>query len=116
MVAQTPEYRMDSLQALQNLPVTPANGGPSQVLGGLGTFSRVDTPEVVTHYNIQPTVDVYATTQGRDLGAVSDDVQKLIKDNSKYLPRGSSVTLRGQVTTMNTASPACSWACWSRWC
>ncbi len=69
MVAQTPEYRIDTLQALQNLPVTPANGGLSQVLGGLGTFSRSQTPEVVMHYNIQPTVDIYATTQGRDLGA-----------------------------------------------
>ncbi len=103
MVAQTPEYRMDTMAALQNLPVTPANGGASQILGGLGSFSRSPTPAVVTHYDIQPTADIYATTQGRDLGAVSADVKKLIKDNEKYLPRGSTVTLRGQVTTMNTA-------------
>jgi CzcA family heavy metal efflux pump len=103
MVAQTPEYKMDSLAALQNLPVTPASGGPSQILGGLGSFTRTDTPGVVTHYNIQPTVDIFATTQDRDLGAVAADVKRLIKDNEKYLPRGSTVALRGQVVTMNTA-------------
>ncbi len=103
MVAQTPEYRMDTLADLQNIPVTPANGGASQILGGLGSFGRSQTAEVVSHYNIQPTVDIYATTQGRDMGAVSKDVQKLINENSKYLPRGTTVILRGQVTTMNTA-------------
>ena len=103
MVAQTPEYRTDTLPALQNLPVTPAAGGNQQVLGGLGTFERAQTAEVVSHYNILPEVDIYATTQGRDLGAVSKDVQKLIDDNSKFLPRGMTVALRGQVVTMNTA-------------
>jgi CzcA family heavy metal efflux pump len=103
MVSQTPEYRLDTLQALQNLPVTPANGGPAQVLGGLGSFVRTSTPEIVTHYNIQPTIDIYATTQGRDMGAVAADVRKLIKDNAKTLPRGATVTLRGQVITMDTA-------------
>jgi len=103
MVAQTPEYRTDTLPALQNLPVTPAGGGNQQVLGGLGTFDRAQTAEVVNHYNILPEVDIFAATQGRDLGAVSKDVQKLIDDNSKFLPRGMTVTLRGQVVTMNTA-------------
>ena len=103
MVTQMPEYRIDTLSALANLPVTSANGGPAQMLGGLGTFVRQATPAVITHYNIQPTVDVYATTQDRDLGAVADDMRKLIKDNQKYLPRGATVTLRGQVVTMDTA-------------
>ena len=58
---------------------------------------------MVTHYNILPTMDLYATTQDRDLGAVSNDVQKVIDANMRYLPRGATVTLRGQVTTMNTA-------------
>jgi multidrug efflux pump subunit AcrB len=103
MTAQTPEYRLDSLQSLLNLPVTPAGGGPSHVLGGLANFHREQTSTVVTHYNILPTMDVYATTQDRDLGAVAADVQKVIDANTKYLPRGATVTLRGQVTTMNTA-------------
>jgi CzcA family heavy metal efflux pump len=103
MTAQTPEYKLDSLESLQNLPVTPANGGGSQILGGLARFSRDQANTVVTHYNIMPTMDLYATTQDRDLGAVSGDVQKVIDANMKYLPRGATVTVRGQVTTMNTA-------------
>ena len=103
MQAQTPEYKMDSLEALQNLTVTPASGGQPQILGGIARFSRTHGAAVVTHYNIQPTIDVYATTQDRDLGAVSSAVQKVIDANEKYLPRGATVTLRGQVVTMNTA-------------
>ena len=103
MTAQTPEYKLDSMEALQNLPVTNTNTGASQVLGGLVRFSRDESSTVVTHYNILPTIDLYATTQDRDLGAVSSDVQKVIDANMKYLPRGATVSLRGQVVTMNTA-------------
>ena len=103
MTAQAPEYKLNSLEALQNLPVTSANGGGSQILGGLASFSRDQSSTVVTHYNILPTMDLYATTQDRDLGAVSSDVQKVIDANTKYLPRGATVILRGQVATMNTA-------------
>jgi multidrug efflux pump subunit AcrB len=103
MTAQTPEYRLNSLEALQNLPVTPAAGGPSQVLGGLAHFSRSQGNAVVTHYNILPTIDLFAATQDRDLGAVATDVQRVIDANMKYLPRGATVTLRGQVQTMNIA-------------
>ncbi|HTW36911.1 MAG TPA: efflux RND transporter permease subunit [Rhizomicrobium sp.] len=102
IVAQTPEYQVDSLSRLENVPIT---GGPSgtQVLGGLGTISRVTSSAVVTHYNILPVVDLYATTQDRDLGGVESDIHTLIQDASKHLPRGMTVTLRGQVITMNTA-------------
>jgi multidrug efflux pump subunit AcrB len=103
MTAQTPEYKLDSMEALQNLPVTDTGTGASQILGGLAHFSRDESSTVVTHYNILPTIDLYATTQDRDLGAVSGDVQKVIDANMKYLPRGATVTLRGQVVTMNTA-------------
>ncbi len=104
IVAQTPEYKLDSLSALQNLPVTPASGtAPAQVLGGLGTLKREQGSAVVTHYNIQPTADILLTTQDRDLGAVARDIQKIMNANQKDLPRGSSMTLRGQVVTMNSA-------------
>jgi multidrug efflux pump subunit AcrB len=109
MQAQTPEYRMDSLEALQNLPVTPAGGGPAQVLGGIAKLSRTQGNAVVTHYNILPTVDLYATTQDRDLGAVATDVQKVIDANLKYLPRGAKVVLRGQIETMHTAFSGLFW-------
>jgi CzcA family heavy metal efflux pump len=103
IVAQTPEYRLDTLPALENLPVTPVAGGQSQILGALGKFSRVQSPAVVTHYNVLPVIDLYATTQDRDLGAVAKDVERMIAKNKNAVPRGDTVILRGQVTTMNTA-------------
>ncbi len=109
MQAQTPEYKLDTLEALQNLPITPANGGPAQVLGGIAKFSRTQGSAVVTHYNILPTVDLYATTQDRDLGAVANDVQKVIDANTKYLPRGAKVVLRGQIETMRTSFSGLFW-------
>jgi CzcA family heavy metal efflux pump len=103
MTAQTPEYKIDTLAALQNLPVTGSTGSTPQVLGGLSTFSRAQGSNVVTHYNIMPTIDLFATTQDRDLGAVAADVQKVIDANAKFLPRGATATLHGQIQTMNTA-------------
>jgi CzcA family heavy metal efflux pump len=102
IVAQTPEYRVDTLSELENLPVTGAIGG-LQVLGGLGTITRQNSDAVVTHYNIMPAIDLYATTQDRDLGGVASDIQALIKETAKSVPPGATVVLRGQVTTMNTA-------------
>ena len=104
MTAQTPEYQMDSLPALQNMPVTGSTAGVApQVLGGLSKISRSQGNSVVTHYNILPTIDVFATTQDRDMGGVAGDMQKVIDANMKYLPRGATVVLRGQIQTMNTA-------------
>jgi CzcA family heavy metal efflux pump len=102
MVTQMPEYRVDSMTKLENLPVT-GGSGPLQVLGGLGKFVRTETPAVISQYNVLPAIDLYAAVQDRDLGAVSRDVQKMIDENMKYLPRGSTVVLRGQTETMNTA-------------
>jgi multidrug efflux pump subunit AcrB len=101
MVTQMPEYRVNSLQALENLPVT--GGTTPQVLGALGRFVRAPTPAVVTQYNVQPTIDLYATIQDRDLAGVTGDVQTIIDRNTKFLPRGSTITLRGQSVTMQEA-------------
>ena len=103
VVSQTSEYRMDSMSALANLPVTPAAGGASQMLGALGKFSREFTPSVVSHYDIQPIIDIYATTQDRDLGSVAKAVREVMDRNQGKLPRGASMALRGQVVTMQTA-------------
>jgi CzcA family heavy metal efflux pump len=102
IVAQTPEYQVDSLSGLENVPISGGTSG-TQVLGGLGKITRQTSSAVVTHYNILPAIDLYATTQDRDLGGVESDLRSLIRDNSKNLPRGMSITLRGQVITMNTA-------------
>ena len=103
IVAQTPEYLVDTLASLENLPITAPSGGQSEVLGALGTLNRIQSPAVVTHYNVLPSVDIYAATQDRDMAAVSKDVQRVIAQNEKTLPKGDTVVLRGQVSTMNTA-------------
>jgi multidrug efflux pump subunit AcrB len=103
VVAQTPQYHLDTLSRMENIPVTGEQADNLQVLGGLGSISRDDTDAIVSHYAIQPAFDVYATTQGRDLGAVSDDIQRVISSVADQRPRGTAVSLRGQVETMNTA-------------
>jgi len=103
VVGQTPEYRISSLGDLANLPVSGTNGGPSQVLGGISSFGRSNAPAVVSHYNVQPTINVYATPAGRDLGAVTGDVAQIIKKLEQGKPKGVTVTLRGQSQTMNAA-------------
>jgi multidrug efflux pump subunit AcrB len=103
IVAQTPQYDVNTLSRLENVPVTGGKPGDMQVLGGLGSLSREESAAVVSHYAVQPALDIYATTQDRDLGAVAADINRVIKDTKGQVPKGATVTLRGQVTTMNTA-------------
>ncbi|QJU57722.1 efflux RND transporter permease subunit [Sphingomonas sp. AP4-R1] len=103
IVVQTPEYRTDSMTSVQNIPVTGSKAGDYQLLGALGSLHREASPGLVTHYDIKPSFDIYATTQGRDLGAVAGDIDAIIKDMAKDRPKGTTVTLRGQSQTMNTA-------------
>jgi multidrug efflux pump subunit AcrB len=102
IVMQTPQYQMDSLNALKNLPITAA-GAPSQTLGGIADINRVNTPAVYSQYDIMPVVQIYGTTQGRDLGAVAADIQKIVNESAKDLPKGVRVVMLGQVNTMNQA-------------
>lgn len=102
VVAQAPEYLVDEVQELANLPVTGANG-QSQILGALGTFSRTPAPAVVTQYDIQPTVNIYAAVQDRDLGAVAADVDRILERLDAGKPERVRVVLRGQYETMNIA-------------
>jgi multidrug efflux pump subunit AcrB len=99
---QTPQYQIDTLPALQNLPIN-ANGMPTTVLGGIADIRRTHGNAVVSQYDISSMVQIYATTQGRDLGAVSSDIQKIIARNDKDKPKGAIVALVGQTATMNSA-------------
>jgi multidrug efflux pump subunit AcrB len=99
---QTPQYQVDTLPALQNIPIN-ATGAPTTVLGGIANIHRTHSDAVVSQYNIASMVEIYATTQGRDLGAVSNDIQKIIARNDKDRPKGSIVALVGQTATMNSA-------------
>ena len=103
VIAQAPEYLVGSINALSNVPISGAPGASTQPLGGIAGISRSNTVPIISHYNIQPVIDLYATTQGRDLGAVSRDVDRAIKSLEKELPKGATVTIRGQYATMNTA-------------
>ncbi|MEG3174255.1 efflux RND transporter permease subunit [Sphingomonas sp. ZB1N12] len=103
VVAQVPERDVGSVSDLSNLPVSGAKDGQPQTLGGLGSISRGSTMSVVSKYNIQPVINIYAATQTRDLGAVAADVQSAIDSLSQDVPEGSTVTLAGQFGTMSTA-------------
>jgi multidrug efflux pump subunit AcrB len=103
IVMQTPQYQIDSLSALETLPITAGNSGTPPILGGIANISRSASSAVVSQYDIQPMVQIYATPQGRDLGAVAADVKAVIADTAKDVPKGSSVVLLGQVQTMDSA-------------
>jgi multidrug efflux pump subunit AcrB len=102
VAVQTPQYKIDSMQALENTPVTAAGATDQtpQILGNLVNISSAMRPAVVSHYDIEPLINVYASVDGRDLGAVSDEIAKRVQDIEKELPRGSHITIRGQVQTM----------------
>jgi multidrug efflux pump subunit AcrB len=98
---QTPQYSIDTLGGLKNLPLAAAQS--TQLLGGLATLSPEPLDAVVSHYNIRAAVNIYATTQGRDLGGVAADIQKVIDDSRADFPKGTTVTIRGQAATMGSA-------------
>ncbi len=101
LVIQTPQYRLDTLNDLQNISITSGPNGASQLLAGLASISRSQGEAVVSHYDVQPTIDIFGTTQGRDLGSVSRDIKQVLKDTLKDMPKGSFVAVRGQVKAMN---------------
>jgi multidrug efflux pump subunit AcrB len=108
VAVQTPQYRLDNYQALQNTPITAAaRGGVAaaspQILGNLVTTSTIARPASVSHYNVQPMINVYASVSGRDLGSVAKEVTKRVAAIQKELPRGSRIVIRGQVQTMTTS-------------
>ncbi|GAA3764510.1 efflux RND transporter permease subunit [Terriglobus aquaticus] len=109
LVAQNPQYNMTSLQDIQNIPVnsvTSQQRTTPEIVGDLTSISRGHEAAVVNHYNIRRVVDIYASVQGRDLGAVANDVQRIVDRHRKALPRGTFVDLRGQVETMKTSYTA----------
>ena len=103
IVMQEPQYRVDTLSELQNLPISATTTAVPQVLGAVASVSRNASNAVVSQYNIQSMVQIYATTQGRDLGAVAADISKILDDTAHEAPKGSTIALLGQVQTMNSA-------------
>jgi multidrug efflux pump subunit AcrB len=104
VAVQAPQYRIDSLQALENTPVTGSGSGNSQqILGNLVSTSTVARPASISHYNVQSMINVYASVNHSDLGSVSNEVIRLSKELEKELPKGSRLVLRGQVQTMKSS-------------
>ncbi|BAN27841.1 efflux RND transporter permease subunit [Caballeronia insecticola] len=103
LMAEVPQYDIHSLQTLDNIPLTTkdVSADPQNQLGTLGTTSRSVQQAVVSHYNVQPVLDIFASTQSRDLGGVASDVTRLVDAERAHLPPGSSIVIRGQVQSMN---------------
>lgn len=103
----TPQKQLTSMNHLETIPVTAGDGNPEnqtpQLLGAMGDIRAVGTPGEVSHYNILPVIDIYAANEGRDLGAVAKDVQKIVDEYQSKLPQGSLMSSRGQADTMNGA-------------
>ena len=103
IITQTPQYNVDSLQALANIPISGPNSTRSSILGDLATVTRGSERAVSSHWNVQPVLDIFGATQGRDLGGVLRQIKPLITEAEKMLPRGSFIVLRGQAQTMNSS-------------
>jgi multidrug efflux pump subunit AcrB len=103
LVTQTPQYAIQSIQDIQNIPITgSAMTGPG-ILANVATITRSNEMQAISHYNIRRIIDIYGSVQDRDLGGVGQEVQRIIDANRQFLPRGSFLTLRGQIATMRTS-------------
>ncbi len=103
LAVQVPQYKIDSIDTLQSTPIANNGQGAPQLLGNLATVKRDTMMQVVNHYNVQPVFDVFANSQGRDLGGVSHDVNQIVAKFQHQLPKGSKMLVRGQVQTMNSS-------------
>ncbi len=99
---RAPEYAINSVQQLEAMPVSAGKSG-DQILANVAGIKRVEIPPVVSHYNVQPVIDIYGGVDGRDLGGVLSDLQPLVEKIKKDLPRGSDIVVRGQAQTMRSS-------------
>jgi CzcA family heavy metal efflux pump len=103
LVTQTPQYVMQSLQDLQNTPIQTSNLTSAGILANVAAITRSQEPLALSHYNIRRVIDIYGAVQDRDLGAVGRDVTRIVDVHRAELPRGSFITVRGQLATMRTS-------------
>ena len=104
---QTPQNQISSVNQLETIPIDTGTGDPSgsstEILGALSKISQDGTPQLVSHYDILPVIDIFASNQRRDLGAVNAAVQRVVHQMANQAPRGSLVHMRGQAVTMASA-------------
>jgi multidrug efflux pump subunit AcrB len=103
MIAEAPQYDIQSLNDLQNVPLSSPSGKQPEILADVATINRSTEMQVINHYNGRRTLDIYGAVQGRDLGSVSRQIDKIVAANEKSLPRGTFVRVRGQIETMRTS-------------
>jgi multidrug efflux pump subunit AcrB len=103
IATQTPEYRTNSLQKLENIPITVSDTNKSAILSDFASFSLGSEMAVVSHYNVQPAIDIFGSVDGRDLGAVARDILPIVDRSRKDLPRGSQINVLGQIQTMEAS-------------
>ena len=103
IVMQVPQHKIDSFAELNNIPISADAQSDYATLGGMANFDRSQTSAVFSEYNIEPMVQIFATTQGRDLGAVAADVERVLSTHEGDKPRGATVVMKGQVSTMQSA-------------
>jgi multidrug efflux pump subunit AcrB len=101
IAVQTPQYKINSLDSIGMIPVTTGYQQPNQLLENIATPARGAEPAVVSHYNVRPVIDIYSSVNGRDLGSVAKEVDKLT--SAVKLPRGTTIVTRGQVATMRSS-------------
>jgi multidrug efflux pump subunit AcrB len=109
VTAQEPQYQMDSIDALRNLPILGGTGVAPQILANVAGISRSATTAVVDHYDIRPVINIYGNVDGKDLGYVSNKVQQLVDASKKDVPKGSLLILRGQTKTMQSSFSGLYW-------
>jgi multidrug efflux pump subunit AcrB len=103
LIAQTPQYAVQSLQDLQNIPISTATMTRPEILADVASITRANEIQVLSHYNIRRVVDIYGSVQDRDLGAVGRDITRIVDAHRPSLPRGSFITVRGQLQTMRSS-------------
>jgi multidrug efflux pump subunit AcrB len=103
IVAQTPQYKISSLSDLRNIPISSVSAKRPEIVADVADIKRSAEMQVVTHYNIRRTLDIYGSVQDRDLGSVAAAIDKIVKANTAALPRGSFIHVRGQIETMRTS-------------
>lgn len=98
----TPQYAIDSVQQLEGMPIR-VGGGADQILANVARIKRVEIAPAISHYNVMPVVDVYGGVDGRDLGGVLNDIKPILRNMEKHLPRGTTLSVRGQAQTMHSS-------------
>ena len=104
IAVQTPQYRMDTLQDLTNIPITGSSGAPLQILSNVASVHRGVEPGSISHYDVIPVIDIYGSVDGTDLRSVANRVDQVVAGANKHLPRGSRIVVRGQVLTMRSST------------